>query len=746
MNDAFGVTPSFNYKNEFDYAVWSPGTTLTLSNVKWDSQYRNVVWFKHDNDLNHTLEAGSRAFKINKVTYCPVGQPVRVPIPFTTANYYNYLWVHNPSQPVRQGEHERNFYYFIQDVRYIAPNTTELILQLDVWQTYIRLSTLSKCYLQRGHMGISKTYDINNPGAIGMRDVLTEPEGLDIGSSYRISGAWDYDTFKTKDQQYNSGVVVASTTDLAMDGGSVDNPKLHSAEACPADGLISACALYYCPNQRLMTQWLGGLKQKPWLTQGIIGMWAVPKIEITKLGGGKAYGGKLVSEKHQVWMIQGTRSQMNQSERMSIPNFRNHNKNVKGRYKNLKKLNCYPYAAIEMTAYNGSSVLIKPEEVMNDSFDLNIFYKIFPPDQRIVAYPPFVGKYGIDVSSGKATIDLGINDKSNSLTSDFLANAIVIDNFPQLPFVNNQAALVLANSAHQRAWESQSADWAQSRAMMAAQNARDNAGLMMNAAADVNAIQMDARSAMTGVQNNTVARQAGLAHTQNLVSSGMGILGGALSLNPGQMVSSLAQGAMSGLSTAVNQGIQTDANNANLAIQNQLSGDVLARQQSAQRGVADANYALAQKAAQGDYANTLAGINAKVQDAKLTPPSMAGSYGGDAFNLGITHRMSIYVKLKVITEGPLHRVGEYFLRYGYTVNRWCDMPSDYLVMSKFTYWQVQDLIVKDSLAPQQYREAIKGMFERGLTVWADQNYINNVDWADNVPQKGKGRLYLHTTE
>lgn len=32
------------FGTQFDYAVWGPGTEVTLCNVPWDSMYRDVYW------------------------------------------------------------------------------------------------------------------------------------------------------------------------------------------------------------------------------------------------------------------------------------------------------------------------------------------------------------------------------------------------------------------------------------------------------------------------------------------------------------------------------------------------------------------------------------------------------------------------------------------------------------------------------------------------------------------------------
>ncbi|WP_343100010.1 hypothetical protein, partial [Clostridioides difficile] len=50
----------------------------------------------------------------------------------------------------------------------------------------------------------------------------------------------------------------------------------------------------------------------------------------------------------------------------------------------------------------------------------------------------------------------------------------------------------------------------------------------------------------------------------------------------------------------------------------------------------DSNKTYADYAAKGDYANTIGAINARVQDSKLTQPTVSGQVGGEAFLLATT--------------------------------------------------------------------------------------------------------------
>ena len=39
------------FGHDFNYAVWTPGTNIQLCNVAWANDYRDVVAFRRDEDM-----------------------------------------------------------------------------------------------------------------------------------------------------------------------------------------------------------------------------------------------------------------------------------------------------------------------------------------------------------------------------------------------------------------------------------------------------------------------------------------------------------------------------------------------------------------------------------------------------------------------------------------------------------------------------------------------------------------------
>ena len=74
-----------SFGSMFSYAAWTPGTTVTLCNVPWNNDYRDIVRYPSSTALNTYLDGAARSgprITIDKMTYCRVGVPIRVNLPF----------------------------------------------------------------------------------------------------------------------------------------------------------------------------------------------------------------------------------------------------------------------------------------------------------------------------------------------------------------------------------------------------------------------------------------------------------------------------------------------------------------------------------------------------------------------------------------------------------------------------------------------------------------------------------------
>lgn len=707
LNHDFGL--------EFNYWLWTANTEITLTNVPWNNDYRDVVFgpdFNTTAKLNAYID--SRDVENTRITasmYAPADRPIQIDIPFNAASRFNYVRVFNPAQPV-SGDTPRYFYYFITGVRYIAPNNTEITVQLDIFQTYIRQVQFGRCYVERGHIGVANADSFRNNG----RDFLTVPEGIDTGSEYmNISHRQVQAMRPTPDSGFD--VLVVSTARLDADAGDRNNPRLVSADGSSFMGIASGANYWIFPGNRAFAAFMAAMKDKPWVTQSIISATAIPKISRYYPGHSSAVNGI------------GALSNLPQQKPQTVlhnlfPDWRyaaEIRDYIPPRYQRFRKFWTSPYMVIEATSFSGTPIIIKPEYWQNPDATFREIAALIPPEQRIVFSP---AAYNSLKESPRGEVTSGTEYGYDQ--GEFLDMATQITNLPKLAVVNNGALSYLAANAHGIAYGAQSADWSQQRALRGSEVAYDQAQQGINTA-----------NRMTEAGNQNLGHQLGIAQqlqrdNQLMNAIGGGAMSGAAGLAAGPVGGAVGilGGAGSGVLGAMTMG------NSQRAATEALSGTVANNWRTTGIGndqsqyLADTNKGLAQWAARGDYENAIAGINAKTRDAMLTQSSISGQMGGEYLNL-LTNNMGVTVRWKMIDQNAISIIGEYWLRYGYAVRRPSMLPPTLQVMSKFTYWKLVETYIRAAPIPEAFKQIIRGIFEKGVTVWNDPDDIGVIDWADN---------------
>lgn len=721
----------------FDYSVWAPNSQVILANVPWDGSYRDVVWYDAPDTLWSELAGKGKKIHLSGLTYCPPGAPVRINLPFGQVNNYNYLAVANGSQPVPGSDRQNLFFYFIRSVDYVAPNTTAITVMLDVWQTYIHSVRMGRCYVERGHIGIAAENATPDKGA----KFLAVPEGLDTGGEY-MNGRM---VTKHLDDIGEAGpgggttgyaAIIASTVLLEGDHGDEGNPKLESADGSLAEWLPNGVALYACEITEVAVL-MNDYKTKPWVTQGIVSITIVPGSAINhqrlKEGKveGKSYLYRLAKKDDQVYVVRegitlqrGFRSMLKANvESLSG-----------GRYSHLKKFQVWPYSALEVTMYTGTGLIIRPETIMSDDLSVTQLSHIVPPNPRIAfAIENLNSTYAYDGSTYQDKHYQFSSGKYGYVNAgqdgDFMDRAVGIMNLPTMAVVNNAGALWSASNAHNIAYQHSSADWSQQRAMNAANTAWDNSNAYRNNMYAQSNLERSTNTQLMNIANNASHDQAGIGGISSILQGGISSLAGG-------GLAGVANGGIQAFTGLGMQVTQAGANQEATAARNQLNLDLTGVNSNMNLVQSNNNWSLAQSAAQGDYANALAGINAKVQDAQLLPPSTAGQMGGDAFMFAVNQAWKIYVKTKTVGPAAMRTIGEYWLRYGYAINQFFTLPANYQCMSNFTYWKLKETTVTSTSCPETFRQTIRGIFEKGVTVWDDGDNIGNIDYADNAPIGG----------
>lgn len=666
---------------------WAIQSRVTLCRVAWDDSYKDVVSFESPEKRNEYFESlQSESIILENYTYLKPNEPINIDVPFHKAYTYNYLIVDNPKTDDPSDVTPPRFYYFIEGAAMLNPSTTALTLQLDVFQTYLWQFRLGVCFVERGHLAMAAMHNRLESGkynpAETMRVFGVASEGLDVGSEYTISSAEMFDLSAKK-----WAVIVQSNTDLAADWGTRDNPSLKTADGQMTDGLASGCNVYAIESWDY-SEFMKKVRDAPWVAKGIVSISAFPKTVLTdgptvSLNGIDAHF--LGDTPDEGTYFTSGETILDQLGRLTSADF-----------KFVDKLKCFPYSVIEIVNYQGNSLLLKPEMVNDKKLTLKQMSCAAPPYQKIAFFPAHYGEAVGDSGYGKAgyyTMDYTeeqYSEKTHEINYGYwIDTAIWFQDFPQMSIVNDEYVNYLASTTNRRQFSYNSAGWSQQKSLAGNQLSYDQAQQQLG----------------TNQTNKDIENRAAIT------AAGLGAIGNFSNL-PGMAL---------GIAGAYNQ---YQASNEQFNV-NQAQAAQFATQ----------NKTLADWAARGDYQNAVAGIDATVQDAALTQPSQSGQMAGDGFNLS-NGMMIVQIRYKTISTQMQEIVGNYFLKYGYAIRQYLVPQKNFMCMEKYTYWKMLDTSIICSTADEGVKNAIRGIFEKGVTVWRNPSDIGCTYGADNAPIQG----------
>lgn len=151
------------YRNVFDYNVWTPNTIIKLCHVNWCDDYHDVVKFPDDATRNEWFDnLDGEAVKLTTNMYIARADTdgIKLPVPYMTVQQYNYIVVdfsHDiVNTPYQKTDVQTRYHFFITSVRAEAPNTTTCTLMRDVWTDYINSTTINGMVLTRGHAPLTE--------------------------------------------------------------------------------------------------------------------------------------------------------------------------------------------------------------------------------------------------------------------------------------------------------------------------------------------------------------------------------------------------------------------------------------------------------------------------------------------------------------------------------------------------------------------------------------------------------------
>lgn len=221
------------YTNVYDYHMWTPNTKIKMCRVKWRDDGRDAVKFRDDDARDawfDALDGGAVTLDTSMYIARADTDGVKIPVPYMTAQRYNYLVVDFSADimrsPLQRTDCQTRYHYFVTRITAEAPNTTTLVLQRDVWMDYINTTAINGLLLTRGHAPLTETTPaklLANPRAKCRDFTLPDVDYGNAASNIRKSTPYNLQngaryiclaaTFSPDQLQAMSGVRGANITD-----------------------------------------------------------------------------------------------------------------------------------------------------------------------------------------------------------------------------------------------------------------------------------------------------------------------------------------------------------------------------------------------------------------------------------------------------------------------------------------------------------------------------------------------------
>ena len=373
------------YENTFSCDDYTGTLEVKLCSVKWSEDQPHRVCFESEDD-RRTYFASVNGVELTSQINLTPSTTIRVPIPFTSCVKYNYLACTTPpltgtGDLPYTNDAKTEWFYFINEARYISPSTTELDLQLDTWTTFQFDVSIDRIDLERGHLPTTYTTTtaflnnpLNNTRGLLYAEPETPPAPVKVTKNnfYPLASSELYAVIAWKTSPHRMESLEAATSysswGLAWDintqylnpspgysappGGEII-PNGYGLTTFPASELETFC-------ENLSEQWQTGLNY-------IQAIYLVP-LNFIKISSTTTR--QIAGVTHYYVMNQGEQSLANLS--FSKADF-----GYADEYAELTKLYTSPYSWISVTNTTGDEVIIGVEDTTGDlaiSANISLLY------------------------------------------------------------------------------------------------------------------------------------------------------------------------------------------------------------------------------------------------------------------------------------------------------------------------------------------------------------------------------------
>lgn len=197
----------YRRKVPFDYERYDYTAEIKLCNVPWPIDYKHVINWPDASARDAWFAAlEGRTVELPNGFTRTQTDSVRIDVPYDVALTYNYVFMRVPQltedDPIRHESEPavRIVCAWIQEAIYFAPSTTELVLEVDYWTTYLPHLAPTTLMLHRGHAPAyamdAETYLANpkeNCWALltpdinfGISDVVAHADLIDIAQGKKL--------------------------------------------------------------------------------------------------------------------------------------------------------------------------------------------------------------------------------------------------------------------------------------------------------------------------------------------------------------------------------------------------------------------------------------------------------------------------------------------------------------------------------------------------------------------------------
>ena len=761
----------YKFDNDFDYGRFDAvQMELQICTVPWDvgeahignrtiSGIGNVVYFgsKDERDKWFNAIPDSECYRFTtKFKELHRSLEIDVPIPYDMCAKHNYLVVryakfaNDDSPVVYEGDDGlREWFWFIREVEFLAPNTTRLHLLDDAFQTWIYDINISGMVLERGHapmFDIKATEFLQNP--VNRNDyLLTEDVNFGDASVVRhidavsLNAGTMYACFAT------TGYPLGSWGTKADDNWRVSTHAWYTQQGQPS-------VFVFCLPASNINSFLNDVSSTiPQFKQTVQGVWFASTDLIT-LGDSFSFAG------HTCYRVQATRKTFDLME-LDKSMF-----NYPSNYAEMAKLYTSPYAHIEVTDENGNVDIIKIEDStgkLEINAAMNTAYPFITIDAHLSGVGGRVSKTVTFKNITNRSLDVSGQWYDTVRTWNVPIFAIVLDPTREYDYsthYDRAQRVVEYTAGYNNAVDSANLISDNADIQAAANDAVTTASNtsvtssndLMNAY--TRAMANAANYVIDGNATSTIAaneQQASVGAVCSVVNGAVGAVTSAASGNIAGAIGSAVGGIVGAYQTNANMTIgnaltaaqagfaEFSNNSSSLAAQVKTGADgniqitaatsITNANNAALTGSAANSTAVASGNALRDRNSARSGIENDISQGALRAPFVFGSFeNGDT---STTRPMAVFAHVVTQSKSAIARAGDQFARYGYMLDGQWPFNGDWNIGKYFTYWKLKDFWVYNLNVPDMYMDKIRFFLFGGVTVWRSPEFIGKINIYDN---------------